>query len=272
LYAFTGGTDGYGPLSNLIHDAAGNLYGTAAYGGITTSCLVDEFSGCGIVFEVSRKGQETVLYRFTGGADGWGPGYGLARDAEGNLYGTTGVGGELGSCYGGFGCGVVFRLDTAGSETVLYTFSGGSDGGRPNSAPTRDTAGNFYGTTLYGGQDSCGGGLGCGIIFQVSSAGVETVLHTFTGPDGENPVGGVFLSPSTGNLYGLATGGGAHGLGSVYGITAGGKQILVQSFSGTDGANPIDSGGLLWYKGALYGTTPFGGPSPGEGVAFKVGP
>ena len=271
LYAFTGGSDGYEPASNLIHDSAGNLFGTTPFGGLTSSCVGDGLVGCGVVFEVSRSGQETVLYTFTGGADGAGPSYGLFRDLSGNLYGTTSSGGDLSSCVVGYGCGVVFKLDAGGNETVLYTFTGGSDGGNPNSRLIQDAAGNLYGTTLIGGDLSCGVGYGCGVVFKLDSAGSETVLHTFTGPDGEDPVGGVVRNASTGALYGLAGGGGAYGFGCIFRVSIAGKESILHSFDDTDGANPIDVGGLLVHGGQLYGTTPYGGADY-EGVAFKISP
>jgi uncharacterized repeat protein (TIGR03803 family) len=120
LYSFTGGADGSQPLSDLIVDPAGNLYGTTQGGGA---------NGAGVVFKVTPAGQETVLYSFSGGADGYQPYAGLVRDAAGNLYGTTLAGG---SASGFAGNGVVFKLDPAGHLTVLHTFSGGADGASPS--------------------------------------------------------------------------------------------------------------------------------------------
>jgi uncharacterized repeat protein (TIGR03803 family) len=268
LYSFTGGSDGYEPTSNLLRDAAGNLYGVAPVGGLTTSCVQGGFSGCGVVFKLTRTGQEEVLYTFTGGSDGWGPTYGLIRDAAGNLYGTTAGGGDFTSCP--FGCGVIYKLDTAGNESVLYTFTGGSDGWQPDSVLTRDAAGDLYGTTAIGGNFSCGSGFGCGVVFKLDSAGNETALYTFNGPDGRDPVGGL-LRDTLGNLYGTASIGGAHNQGAVFKLNSSGKESVLHSFSGTDGALPI--GGLLGYKGSLYGTTYEGGPDGGQnGLVFKIVP
>jgi uncharacterized repeat protein (TIGR03803 family) len=108
LYSFSGGADGRGPGAGLVMDSAGNLYGTTINGGA---------SGAGVVFKLDIKGAETVLYSFTGGADGAHPYAGLIRDPEGNMYGTTFEGGAPGC--GSLGCGVVFKLDPAGTETVL---------------------------------------------------------------------------------------------------------------------------------------------------------
>jgi uncharacterized repeat protein (TIGR03803 family) len=270
LYSFTGGSDGYEPASNLIRDSTGNFYGTAPYGGITTSCARDATAGCGVVYELTPAGKLTVLYTFTGGADGANPNYALLRDNAGNLYGTTTDGGDLNGCVPGYGCGVVFSLAPNGTESVLYTFKGQSDGGLPSSGLTEDSAGNLYGTTWYGGDVSCGTGLGCGVLFEVNSAGNQTVLHTFTGPDGEYPMGGLLREPSSGLLYGVTADGGANGEGCVFAASSSGKEGVLHSFNITDGAMPGDVGGLVAYHGQIFGTAFEGGPSPGYGVAFKL--
>jgi uncharacterized repeat protein (TIGR03803 family) len=198
LYRFTGGDDGAYP-GGLIRDAKGNLYGTAAGGGDMSDC---DGSGCGVVFRLSQTGKETVLYRFTGGADGAYPG-GLIRDAKGNLYGTAG-GGDMSDCTG---CGVVFKLAPNGKETVLHSFTGPPDGRIPEGL-LRDSTGNLYGTTAEGGDSNCIEGGGCGTIFKVDPTGKETVLYTFTGsPDGELPLA-VLIMDASGNLYGTTAFGG----------------------------------------------------------------
>jgi uncharacterized repeat protein (TIGR03803 family) len=115
LHSFTGGADGGYPLAGLIRDSAGNLYGTTQSAGI---------SGAGVVFKLDTTGAETVLYGFTGGADGAYPVAGLLRDSAGNLYGTASGGGASGQ-------GVVFQVDTTGTETVLYNFHRRHGRGRP---------------------------------------------------------------------------------------------------------------------------------------------
>jgi len=123
----------------VIRDSAGNLYGTTNQGGSGNS---------GVVYKVDTSGHETVLYAFTGGADGGNPGGGVVRDSDGNLYGTTNGGG----C-----CGVVYKVDTAGNEKVLHTFTGVVDGGGPYGSLLRDSTGNLFGTASYGGKN--GGGV-----------------------------------------------------------------------------------------------------------------
>jgi uncharacterized repeat protein (TIGR03803 family) len=129
----------------------------------------------------------TVLYTYTGGADGGYPQYTrLVVDSQGNLYGTTPFGGNV-NCplqtYPGPGCGVVFKLDPAGSETVLYTFMDGADGAQPWGGVVLDNKGNLYGTTVFGGA------FGAGVLYKVDQFGNQTVLHTFERSDGANPSG-----------------------------------------------------------------------------------
>jgi uncharacterized repeat protein (TIGR03803 family) len=166
LYDFNGGTDGGSPNGNLIRDNEGNFYGTTGLGG-DLSC--DSGRGCGTVFKLDTSGKETVLYRFTVPPDGQYPDAGLALDAAGNLYGTTVLGGSAGGC-SGYGCGIAFKLDRAGKETVLHSFSGGSDGAVPYGV-VLDSAGNLYGAASYGGQRVQGycpyNYGGCGTVFRI---------------------------------------------------------------------------------------------------------
>jgi hypothetical protein len=182
LYRFTGGSDGANPVASLIRETAGNLYGTTPQGGHQSSaCNFEQAYGgngtCGVVFKVSPSDTETVLYRFTGGADGANPVGSLIRDTAGNLYGTTPQGGHQSSAcnfydeqgYRGNGtCGVVFKVSPSGTETVLYRFTGGADGGNSVSGLVRDPAGNLYGTAAVGGGSSTCGEIGCGVVFKLT--------------------------------------------------------------------------------------------------------
>jgi uncharacterized repeat protein (TIGR03803 family) len=149
LHAF-GGPDGSDPRGNLVRDGDGNLYGTAFYGGAF---------GYGIVFKLDTSGNETLLYSFSGGADGANPQSGLVGDGSGNFYGTTYNGGA-------YGFGVVFKLDSGGNESVLYSFAGGADGANPYGGLIRDTAGDLYGTTHGGGV------AGHGTVFEIPGASI----------------------------------------------------------------------------------------------------
>jgi uncharacterized repeat protein (TIGR03803 family) len=253
LYSFNSSgnlSDGGWPKAGVTRDAAGNLYGTTFYGGTGTGCDI-YFAGCGTVFQLDPSGTETVLHSFGGARDGWNPTARVVLDAAGNLYGTTAYG-------GGHGQGTVFKLDTTGNETILHSFAGGRDGANPNAGLVADTAGNFYGTTQYGGRG--GDGHGCGTVFRISPAGVETVLYRFAdGLDGASPLGEVALD-SAGNIYGTTWLGGVHSYGTVFRIDSAGTEKVLHSFAGgSDGANPM-AAPVLDAAGNMYGTTAAGGP------------
>jgi uncharacterized repeat protein (TIGR03803 family) len=197
LHSFAGGSgDGQYPFAGVIRDAAGNLYGTTQNGGA---------SNFGTVFKLDATGSLTLLYSFSGGADGGFPYYGrLVRDKGGNLYGTTFAGGA-------FKFGTVFKLDTTGKETVLYSFAGPpGDGQFPYAGLVPDAAGNLYGTT------NLGGAFGTGTLFKVDKTGVETVLrHLAYASDGGYPYAGM-IRDSGGNLYGVTSSGGPSFAGTVF--------------------------------------------------------
>jgi uncharacterized repeat protein (TIGR03803 family) len=163
-----------------------------------------------VVFKLSRTGRETVLHTFMV-TDGEDPIAGVILDAAGNLYGTTYGGGP------GFSQGTVFKLSKTGKYTLLHSFTGGDDGGGPTAGVILDAEGNLYGTTFLGGGTGCGGG-GCGVIFKLSRTGEETVLHSFTGTDGDSPVAGV-IHDAEGNLYGITSRGGDYNYGTVFKLT-----------------------------------------------------
>jgi len=264
LYTFTGGADGGTPYAGLVQDAKEDLYGTTSSGG--------SFSNSGVVFKVSSKGKEAVLYTFTGGADGGNPYAGLVQGANGILYGTTLTGGDI-SCNHPYGCGTVFKVTKTGKETVLYTFTGGADGGYPYAGLVRDAEGNLYGTTIEGGDLSCNHPYGCGTVFKVTKTGKETVLYTFTGgADGGYPYAGL-VRDAKGNLYGTTSTGGALKAGVVFRVSSKGKETVLYTFTGgVDGASPLVLGRLVQdAKGRLYGTTELGGASK-FGTVFKLIP
>ena len=243
LHSFAGSpNDGDEPLSGLIADSRGNLYGTTAQGGLGT-CFG---AGCGTVYRITPAGKETVLYRFTGGTDGAAPWASLLL-AGNALYGTTVDGGNLNCQAPGntvAGCGAVFKLDKTG-ETVLYSFNDGADGGFPVAGVQRDSAGNLYGATEDGGDLPCNAGVGCGVVYKLDPSGIETVLHTFTGQqDGE--LLHATLVFDQGSLYGSTLIGGG-----IFQIDMQGKFSVVYPLnsSGVGVSTMIPDG-----EGNLYGT------------------
>jgi uncharacterized repeat protein (TIGR03803 family) len=266
LYTFQGGPDGDGPYYQiLLRDAADNFYGTTVGGGA---------DGLGTVFKINFKSHtKTVLHSFTGGiTDGSYPFAGVIQDEAGNLYGTT----ENGASDGGAGWGGVFKVDRAGTETLLLSFSGSGVGGDSRAGLIWDEQGNLYSTTIDLGNQGCS----CGTIFELDSTGKPSVLHDFSGypTDGANPYTGLIRDPS-GNLYGTTVNGGGQDschptCGTVFELsppTQGGNwtETVLHTFTGgTDGEYPY--GWLVRDKmGNLYGTTQLGGAFD-RGTVFKI--
>ena len=282
LYTFLGQSNGGGPfeMDGLIADQSGNLYGTATQGGQ---------KGDGVVFELTPPSApgapwtETVLYSFQNGSDGESPMGGLIFDAAGNLYGTTAYGGKTGN-------GSVFELSPpalaggAWTETTLYHFLGGTDGEVPVSGVILDSKGNLYGTTYYGAVGNNG------MVFELSPPAVqggswtETIIHTFPGPLGSNPVGahpngGLLLNPQ-GALFGTAITGGSGSWGVVFKLApplTGQKnwraEVLYNFTDGSDGSIPM--GNLaLGPNGSLYGVAAqFSGFNGfGYGMVYQMTP
>jgi uncharacterized repeat protein (TIGR03803 family) len=224
LHAFTGGEDGANPTSSLALDSAGNIYGTAAYGGtIDENCLHETLdTGCGVAFELtptSHGWKGTILHTFTGNRDGGNPFAALTLDPAGNLYGTTYTGGD-GACAPPYGCGVVFELTPSSSkggwkETVLHAFTGGVDGYSPQGALIFDHAGNLYGTTWSG------------VVFELKPTSNGWQGSVLASQDGASIWAGLTLD-SAGNLYGTTYYGGnlrdcfLEGCGEVFELTANG--------------------------------------------------
>ena len=278
LYSFTGAADGAYPGGSLLRDSAGNLYGTTWSGGRAKgNCAF--LNGCGVVFKLNPEGQETVLYSFAGGTDGAAPVAGLIGDVKGTLYGTTYYGGKLTGACASYGCGVIFKLDSAGTETILHRFRGLPDGQSPLGSLVRDAAGNLYGTTAYGGVRCSLGLAGCGVVYKVDSKAHETVLYSFSGgADGGFPYLGSLIFDPQGNLYGTTSNGGASAYGTVFKLDSAGKQAVLYSFTGAvDGGAPF-AGVIRDPQGNLYGTAIRGGTFGGScgtagcGTVFKITP
>jgi uncharacterized repeat protein (TIGR03803 family) len=271
LHNFTGGTDGFNPLGDLLYDPqTGFLLGTTNKGGGSAACP----QGCGTVFAIRPDGTGyRILYHFLGGADGANPQAGLVMDANRNLYGTTYNGGT-------HNLGSVFKLHPGANghftETVLLSFPGGAGGAHPRSKLVLDASRNLYGTTFAGGTN------GLGIVFRVAPAGTETVIHRFTGGNGSHPQAGVVFD-AAGNLWGTTSAGGALNLGTVFQLSPSGAdwtQSFLYSFRGTndaDGANPA-AAVTIDANGNVFGTTRFGGSpactfaAAGCGVVFELQP
>jgi uncharacterized repeat protein (TIGR03803 family) len=265
LHAFTGHPDGDTPLAGVTLDGRGNIYGTAAGGGIGGNYQK------GTVWKIDGNGVFSVLYTFTGGI-GSGPDTVLLLDRKGNLYGTTQSGGH-------FNGGSVYSVAPDGKAKELYAFSRVL---LPVGRLALDRhRGILYGTTQVGGT-GCNGG--CGTAWQLAPTHRLTFLHRFAGaPDGASPESGL-VRDAAGNLYGTTGGGGnvtqqfPQGCGTVFKITRAGKKSTLYKFQcGSDGIAPAEGDLVLDGKGNLYGTTLFGGdlnclPPDGCGTVFKVSP
>lgn len=243
--------DGSWPFDGLTV-LNGKLYGTTSSAGANSD---------GTVFTVSTGGTESVVYSFAGGDDGQGPEAALTADSADKLYGTTVYGG--GSGCGGAGCGTVFSVTTAGKESVIYRFQGGTDGERAYASVTV-LGRKLYGATLEGGS-GCGS-TGCGTIFELSKRGKKRVLHTFSGAsDGTYPNG---LIAVNGVLYGTTEGGGTRNSGTFFSITPAGTLTTLYNFQDIPDGN-LPGANLIYSGGRFYGTT-VGGGTAGDGTVFKV--
>src|SRR6266478_9776069 len=196
----------------------------------------------------------------------------LETDSAGNIYGTTVLGGD-------FGGGTVFQLRPTPDgwvHTVLYSFTGGADGGEPYKGVTLDREGNLYGTAVTGGSGSCEGG--CGVVYKLTNSGgtwIQTVIHAFTGGDDGSGAGARVTLDRSGNVYGMAPTGGAYGLGTIYKIHkehngAWNLTVIHAITGGADGASG-SAGRVVLRHGRLFGAASAGGIY-GSGVVFELRP
>jgi uncharacterized repeat protein (TIGR03803 family) len=290
IHSFLGGSDGANPQAGVIADTFGNLYGTTYQGGT---------ANLGTIFQLvppTTKGEpwtEYVLYSFQGGNDGANPETSLTMDSTtGILYGTTYAGGSS-------GWGTVFQLAPGASswnESVLYTFTGATDGGGPLAGVTQGTGGVLYGSTSWGGAaGGCplgGYAAGCGVIFQLTppvppaTTWTQNVLYSFKGPpkDGSHPTQNLVLRASSGSLFGT-TFAGASTVNTCFpaSYTGCGMAFLLKPPSAPGGAwtkSPLaifkgDNGGgpnglVINSNGLLFGSTYVGGTSGGFGSVFEL--
>jgi hypothetical protein len=286
VYDFTGGTDGAGPEAGLVvNQKTGRLFGTTYNGGKTRHGPQD---GTVYVLVPPAAGQTAwtrrLVYAFRGGPeDGRIPWGRLFAGKKGVFYGTTLEGGI-------FDRGTVFQLtppatgQTGWTETVLYSFKGGSDGISPGFGLVADANGDLYGTTSQQGDPQCN----CGTVFMLSPpqpgqlSWTETVIHTFAGgsKDGAFRQGELLFDKNTGGLFGAAYSGGAFGLGVVFALTPPTplQQILgIKTWNetfphaftgGGDGAHP--NGTLIGGDGNLVGTAQAGGNPACQGGCGTV--
>jgi YVTN family beta-propeller protein/uncharacterized repeat protein (TIGR03803 family) len=258
---FDGANGAFPYLTSLIQGTDGNLYGTTDGGG-----TFDQ----GTVFQLTPGGTLTTIYTFcsqTNCTDGAEPLAGLVQATNGNFYGTTPVGGAIGT-------GTIFEITSAGQLTTLYNFCsqpGCADGNYSQAPLVQATNGNFYGTTYAGGVN------GEGNVFEMTPAGQLTTLYSFCSQpkctDGAYPIAGL-VQATNGNLYGTTLYGGANGAGTVFEITPAGQLTTRYSFCSqtncSDGEIPY-AGLIQGANGNLYGTTESGGAN-GGGTVFEITP
>jgi uncharacterized repeat protein (TIGR03803 family) len=233
---------------------------------LATACVAAlTFSGG----HAAHAATTTVIYSFAGDEDGEYADTDLVRDVAGNLYGTTVQGGTSAS-------GTVWELSpSSGSWThsVLYSFSGGSDGGEPYKGVTLDAQGDLFGTAVTGGSGGCEGG--CGVVYELANAGgvwTQSVIHAFTGgDDGAGPGAGLTID-SKGNIYGTTPTGGAYGQGTIYLLhhgKSGWKLKVIHAFTGGSDGIGGSAGRLVLTANHLYGTATAGGDNS-QGTAFEL--
>ena len=268
LFSFNN-KNGSQPEGGLV-ELGGTLYGTTQLGGNSGCFGGYSIPGCGTVFKVTTSGKEVAIYSFKGEPDGaisWAP----LISVNGKLYGTTIRGGNS-QCDGSSnvpGCGTVFEITTSGTEKVLHSFQGGSDGATPSYwSPLVFVQGALYGVTHQGGANNAG------TIFKVTMSGKESILYSFKAQSSESDPRSILFA--NGAFYGVSLGGGSPyrpNYGSVFKVTMSGKEKSVYDFKGSpDGANP--SGQLVALKNAFYGVTTTGGKGncypDGCGTVFEV--
>jgi uncharacterized repeat protein (TIGR03803 family) len=258
--------DGSNPQAALIQATDGAFYGTTLLGGSNIQ-LCPPFQGCGTVFRMTADGTVKTVHSFDGG-DGNEPDGALIQASDGNLYGTTSLGGTSPNCGSSLGCGTVFTINSHGVLKTLYNFCvqmNCTDGNLPVAGLVQATDGNFYGTTVQGGTDSTDCMGGCGTVFRITPAGSLSILHSFNLTDGAFPYGGL-IQGTDGNLYGTAALGGdlscldnnPPGCGTIFSITLGGAFTTLHNLELTEGQY-LQAGLFQATDGNFYGVAGAGG-------------
>jgi len=264
LFSFTGTNNPYqgaAPAAALALDGAGNLFGTAAYGGTTNAVSVGgnvQGYGYGTVFELVSNDAVTVPIVFAG-TNGAHPSGGLVLAKDGNFYGTTTWGGQ-GATANFPGFGTIFRMSPDGTFTNIYKFSGGSDGSFIYAGLAQGQDGDLYGAAFANSSP------GYGTLFKISTNGDFALLHTFSSSDSGSPYGGL-VEGSDGNFYGT-TYGAYIGYGSVFQLKPDGTYTNLVFFNSANGSHPE---GVLVQgpDNNFYGTTSAGGAN-GLGTIFRL--
>jgi len=250
IFSNLNGTNSYrGTTAPVFQGVGGVFYGTTGYAGSYS---------LGSVFAISSSGTESTLWSFGNGSDGASPSAGVIQGSDGNLYGTTTIGGA-------YNFGAVYRLTPGGVETILWSFGAGQDGQYPTYALLEGSDGNLYGTT------SSGGAYSRGTVFKLTLSGVETVLWSFNYTDGSGPASAL-IQATDGNYYGTTIAGGSYGGGTFYRVTSSGVHAVLWNFgSGSDGGGP--EGDIVQARdGNFYGTTDFGGLTATSGTIYRIAP
>jgi uncharacterized repeat protein (TIGR03803 family) len=247
VHAFTGGSDGDFPESELIQGTNGLLYGTTSSG---TSLYG------GTAFKMTTNGV-TTSYPLNPASSGGQSAAGLVQGTDGNFYGTASYGGIHED-------GTVFRLSATGVLSALHSFQG-VDGSSPYGGLVQASNGDFYGTTLSGGAND-----GLGTLFKITPSGALTTLYSFAATDSALPAAGLTLDRE-GNFYGVTEDGGTSNVGTVFKLAADGTFTSLYSFTGGDAGGYPYGGLLLAGDGNLYGTTGYDGAF-GYGTVFRISP
>ena len=233
----------------LIRTSNGDLYGISTYGGPSSASAQN-----GVVFKYSN-GVMTALHSFTEDSDGNGPTGAIVMDSTGNLYGTTYGGGDNNE-------GIVYKIASDGTETILHSFAGDStDGGFPYGGLTIDASGNLYGSTIFGGPNNSGS------IFKITAAGVYSTVAFLNSADGSYPLGTLVLDANQ-NLIGTAYLGG-NATGTVFSVSPTGTVSLVYAFGTLNSEGALPVGGVLLSGTTLMGTTSQGGVN-GYGILYSL--
>jgi len=291
----TGTADGQQPDLDVAFDAAGNMYGTACYGGAHNDGMVRELTASGAYIDLHDFGGTITNANGMSGPDGINPYGGPTIDASGNLYGTT-TGGGPNRSVAGFNGGVLWEIKRSGAYIDLHDFGGtvinangtsGPDGADTNAELVIDKSGNIFGTAIYGGANPGSSNFNDGMVWELKASGTYKDLHDFGGTvvntlgapvaDGTTPWCGIKFD-SSGNMFGTTNAGGASQVGIVWELTPSGVCTDLHDFggaitntngeSGPDGSQP-QAGVVIDGSGNVYGTAYFGGLN-GDGIVWEI--